>query len=281
MKNWKNSMSSSLQLGSNWICEICNLEIPLELSYCLCGGPKYPFGKKYEKTKQLFLIGLPNVLLLHICQFLIYSEAIYLQILSSFWFKLLTSENARNWAYFPILIDIQFSHTIIVSKMYDFLEVTSNDSIATRHRRSEVSDWSCWSFKGVFLHNITSQISDNSPLLVQDKEKRGMALFDRHTFPQRITRFWRYFDSQTNVHWVAFQSLDVREKYDFCQFWNKNIILGKPNSIDCFEVEREKLQKIWQINLPINLQSKNIISSIQIYSGLVWILYPHILLCYN
>ena len=93
---------------------------------------------------------------------LLMEKVMCLPILSSFWFKLLASEKARDWVYFPILINIQFSPIIITSKMYDFLDVTSKNCIAIQHRRSDVSEWSCYNFKGVFLHNSTSQISNYS-----------------------------------------------------------------------------------------------------------------------
>ena len=122
-----------------WICDICNLELPIHLVYCLCGG------ERSTKRWKLYLLHLPSVLLLHICLLLPYCEVIRLQIVSTFWHQFLTSEKARDWPYFPVLINIQFSYIIRTFTIFDALDIIKKDIIATREIASDISI-SKWSY---------------------------------------------------------------------------------------------------------------------------------------
>lgn len=275
MSTFVNKNSSSLEFSdSNWICPICNLKISLSLYYCLCGGARS------IKSKSPSLSTLPSVLLLEICRLLPYSEVMLFSLLSSFWFNLLASKKARDWSYFPILINIEFSHIVVTSNPYDLINILEKNTIATVKRlSSQVSQMTCWSWEGQLLQNITVQTSIvASPDFVKDKDPCIMSSFSYKSHPQKITRHFRYFDSQKNIHWVVFQRLEAREIFDFCYFWKNHIILTKQNDIVWFNAENGEFEINWKIS---NIDVNSKIVSIQIYRGFLWILYQDLLLCYN
>ena len=229
------------------------------------------------------MCNLPSVLLLQICRLLTKPQVMSLHTLCSFWNELLKSEKARDWMYFPIVLDIQFSHHIITPTTYDFMDFPEKDTIATTERRrgteKAVNEWSYWNFEGIFLRKITAQISTCSTDLSQDKDERTMSLFQQDVHPQIINRYLRYYDLNHNIHWILFQSLKTTEKYDFCYFWKKKIILVKTNEISWFDGYTGIREKFWSLVLPPNSLNKIIL--IRIHDGLLWILYPDILFCYN
>ena len=257
-----------------WICEICNLQIPIHLHYCLCGGERFTKGRK------IYLFNLPSVLLLNICHLLNYTEVICLHILSSFWHRFFTSKKACHWTYFPILMNIEFSNIIHTFTIFDHINIIQADIIATGKVSSQVSRcmWSYWSLKGELLEKMSAEISTYSPSLREDPESRSMFLFNNCSNSQQITHYQRYFDHQNNTHWVPYQCFKLKKKYDFCHFWNNNTILVKKNYLSWYQAINGKKEIRWQL-VTTNIQSK--IREMQIHGGFVWILYSDTLSCYK
>ena len=58
------------------------------------------------------------------------------------------------------------------------------DIIATKERNKNlekgVSNWTYWTFEGIFLSKITAQMSRWLIGLIQDKDERTMSLFHMH-----------------------------------------------------------------------------------------------------